>query len=608
MVENKYLKTNPLKSRYSIAVLPFANISPDLENEYFSDGITEEILNALSRIEGLHVTARTSSFAFKNQKLDVREIAEKLNVSLLLEGSIRKSGQMVRITAQLIKAEDGFHLWTETWDRQLKDIFILQDEIAGMIAERVNKDIVPRRTVLKNPVEDLDALDYYLRGNYLLNTWDFTQADNMVSAFEKAIEMNPGFIQAYIGLSGTLTWLGSTGVISPAEAQPRIEHCIEKMLELDSELPEVYTIISGKHFWMEWDIATALKKINRALELKPSYPDALMYRGLLLAAAGQMDHALNSLFRAKRLNPLSNQINFTIGLVYNYTNENEKALEYVERNIEIFPGWYAQYLVQVEALCKTCRYKEAMEVIEMLEKDPSNPLSISELKAYYYASQGETIKSLQLVNEMEKVIGKDPMEEPAIFFFLGSIYSMLQKNKEALDYLELGIQRGATPLLFVKLDSTWDQLRQEPRFLKAVSRIKYPPENQEFSLSVAKYRKATLSKERAAKLDKDLDRIMHEKRPWLNQGLTLSDLSELLDVSPHTSSQLLNEYLGLNFYDYVNMFRLKEFLNQAAKSESKQFTLLSIAYECGFNSKSTFNAFFKRTLGKTPSEYFRQAD
>ncbi|MBN2518880.1 MAG: hypothetical protein JXB17_00105, partial [Bacteroidales bacterium] len=226
-------------SKYSIAVLPFVNISSDKENEYFSDGITEEILNALSKIEGLHVTARTSSFAFKNQNIDIREIGRKLNVALILEGSIRKSNNLVRITAQLTDTSNGYHLWSDTWDRELKNIFIVQDEIAAIIAEKINKDIKLDVSHEGHVVENTEALDLYLKGQYLLNKWDFNESNNIINCFEQAIKLDPGLIKAYIGLSHVYTWLGSTGFVKPEEAHIKVEYCIKKVLELDRNVPDV---------------------------------------------------------------------------------------------------------------------------------------------------------------------------------------------------------------------------------------------------------------------------------------------------------------------------------------------------------------------------------
>ncbi|HNZ71897.1 MAG TPA: hypothetical protein PKJ43_04700, partial [Prolixibacteraceae bacterium] len=166
-------------SKHSIAVIPFQNLSTDIDCEYFSDGITEEIINALSKIEGLNVTSRTSSFKFKNQPFDSCTIGEKLNVSFLLEGSVRYSGNNVRISAKLINAKSGFQIWAENWDRQLKDIFIIQDEIAETIALKINKQIIPASQNTEVAVEDTFAIDMYLRGQYLLNQLDSSKSGQM---------------------------------------------------------------------------------------------------------------------------------------------------------------------------------------------------------------------------------------------------------------------------------------------------------------------------------------------------------------------------------------------------------------------------------------------
>ena len=187
-----------ITSKYSIAVLPFVNMSADKENEYFSDGITEEILNSLCKLEGLHVTARTSSFAFKNKNLDVREIANKLNVAHILEGSIRKQGDNVRITAQLIKAVSGYHLWSNTWDRELKNIFVVQDEIAEDIAGKIKSGLkITSRPNLKPP-DNSQAIDLYLKASYLTKSWNEDETYQAIDYFNQVIEIYPEFAVNFI--------------------------------------------------------------------------------------------------------------------------------------------------------------------------------------------------------------------------------------------------------------------------------------------------------------------------------------------------------------------------------------------------------------------------
>jgi adenylate cyclase len=595
-----------LISKYSIAVLPFVNMSSDRENEYFSDGITEEILNTLSKIDGLHVTARTSSFAFKNRSVDVREIGKNLNVAFLLEGSIRKADGIVRITAQLTRTDNGFHIWSDSWDRELKNIFILQDEIAALISEQVNKNLEPEHSVTDYIIENTDALDAYLRANYLLNKWDFSQGLLIIELFEKAINLDPGFIKAYVGLCNVYTWLGSTGHIEPREAFIKVEHSISKVLELDPNLPDVYMLMASKNFWIEWDLQNALKNINKALNLKPSYPDALMYKGIFLAASGRVEEALDCLFQADRLDPYANQINSGIGMIYNYINEDEKALEYFEKNIRIAPFWDAQYIYKIESLCKLDHFDEAWDSIQLVEQNPKTPLSVAELKAYYFARKGEKKEAYAQIGIMEDEEKMSPLSGSPNSAFFAQLYLILGENDHALDYLEKGLNEGATPFLFNKINCIWDELREHPRYIAAMKRIKYPEGKAESFVKGKKYSKSNLQIGEAEKYILELEKLMEKQKPWTNPTLNLSDLAELINISSNLLSQLLNEFIGMNFYDYVNTYRLNYFIELIDKSFYKNFTLLSVAYECGFNSKTTFNAFFKKVKGITPSEYFKK--
>ena len=233
-------------SKNSIAVLPFINIAPDTENEYFSDGVTAEIINALSRYEELHVTARTSSFAFKNRTMDIREIGYELNVAYILEGNVRRAEEIIRISAQLVKADDGFHLWSESWDRELKNIFILQDEIAGMIAQKVNEKVSRSGSPKKYVVDNTEALDFYLKGLYFLNGFDYKKTDEIIANFRKSIALDPYFSKAYIGLCHAYTWMSSIGLMNAADAQVQVDYYLEKAQTLDRNIPDIYLVKAGR--------------------------------------------------------------------------------------------------------------------------------------------------------------------------------------------------------------------------------------------------------------------------------------------------------------------------------------------------------------------------
>ncbi|OFX87843.1 MAG: hypothetical protein A2W99_16135 [Bacteroidetes bacterium GWF2_33_16] len=596
-------------SKYSIAVLPFVNMSSDKENEYFSDGITEEIINALSKIESLHVTARTSSFTFKNQNIDIREIGKKLNVLLILEGSIRKSKNHVRITAQLVNTENGYHLWSDSWDRELKNIFILQDEIAAIIANRIITNVQTEITITSYVVKNTEALDLYLKGTYLFNKLDFREVENAINCFEKSLEIDSGLIRSNIGLCSCYMWLGASGMMNPQDAYQKMEYNINKVLALDKNMPEVYAVIAGKNFWMEWNLPLALKNINKALNLKPSFYDALIQKGMILVTLGNIEEALDSFFRAERINPFAPTINYLIGFVYSLTNENIKALEYINRNIQIGKYWYAQYLAKIEVFCKLKRFDDAWDVIVDLEKDPYNPLSIAELKAYYYASlnkKEETYEQIRIIeNELQENLKKG---NSTSFYSLSVIHLILGNNAKALDYLESGLEHRAAPFLFIKVENIWDEIRSNPRFINATKKIIFSSDNIITVDIVKKYRKSTLSKKQAALIQKEISTFMENEKLFLNPKLSLYDLAENINISTNQLSQLLNEYMGKNFYDFINTYRLEYFLKLINEPKYKKFTILALAYECGFNSKTTFNLFFKKSLGTTPSDYYKTKD
>ena len=592
-------------SRHSIAVLPFINMSSDKGNEYFSDGITEEIINALAKIEGLHVTARTSSFAFKNRNVDVREIGKQLNVSLVLEGSIRKSDVNVRITAQLIRTEDGYHIWSDSWDRELKNIFILQDEIAGIIAKKINADIQSDIPVKERKIENTEALDYYLKGTFIQNQWDFSRSYEMISYFEKAVEIDPGFAKAYIALCHALTWMGSTGQISPGDAHKKIEHYLVKAIKLDKKLADIYAILAGRSYWIEWNIPEALNNVNKALQLRPSFAEVLLHKGLILSSMGNIEEALDCLFQSERLNPFHTNVNYCIGLIYRLTGEFERSLAYLEKNLLTAPQWAAQYTLQIEVLCNLKRFDEAWQVLVCQENDPSSPLSIDELKGIYYAYKGERENAYNYAGKLLKDTETEPVTRAPHFAYLCLIYLLLGDDEKALSCLEQGVKYRSVPILFITIESEWDRLRDHPRYKAATEFLKAGALNAGTESEFKKYKKTSLQGSLARKLKTDLkDRMVNEK-PYLDPKLNLSDMAEMIHCSPGQLSQLLNEHIGKNFYDYVNEYRLQYFRELNRDPKNKQYTVLSLAYESGFNSKTTFNNFFKKTMGVTPSEYLK---
>ena len=280
-----------VQERQSIAVLPFVNMSSDAENEYFSDGITEDLITALSKVSGLKVAARTSSFAFKGKSEDIKEIGEQLQVTTVLEGSVAKAGDRVRITAQLINVEDGYHLWSEAYDRELKDVFAVRSEVAETVAKALRVTLNPEehRTIAQRPTDNIEAYQLYLKARYALNTLDDWAATR--GYLEQAIALDPTYALAWLGLAEYYIWTCDWAV--PAfEALPRAREAARKALALDPTLADAHAWLGMVHFWYDHDIDGTLQEFNTALAMQPDLVTARIWFGYVLVSIGRTDEGI----------------------------------------------------------------------------------------------------------------------------------------------------------------------------------------------------------------------------------------------------------------------------------------------------------------------------
>jgi serine/threonine-protein kinase len=330
----------PTRLSKSIAVLPFANMSADSENEYLSDGITEEIINALAQLTDLHVAARMSSFAFKGKTPDIREVGRKLNVTTVLEGSVRQAGTQLRVIAQLINVADGFHLWSQRYDREMDDVFAIQDEIAATIADRLKVTLAGRtdEPLVKPPTKNMEAYQLYLKGRHLWNRRTKEGLEQAVEYFQGAIELDPGYALAYAGLADANLLLGSYMYLPWEEAMSRVKVAAERALDLNPSLAEAHTS-RGQVLRLELDWRGEEEAYRRAIELNPSYATAHHWYATLLAALGRSDEALREIRRAEELDPLSHAISVTVAVVLFVARDYDGALEQLGRALELEPNF-----------------------------------------------------------------------------------------------------------------------------------------------------------------------------------------------------------------------------------------------------------------------------
>lgn len=340
-LESSTIESDTAVETPSIAVLPFVNMSPDPENEYFCDGISEEIINSLTQLPELKVAGRTSAFSFKGTDLDVPEIGTKLKVATVLEGSVRKMGDQLRITAQLIDVESGYHLWSEQFDRQLDDIFAIQNEIATNIAERLEVTIGSGARGPRLQTDNVEAYEFYLKGRALL----YQRGMAMFQArecFEDALALDREYALAHAGLADSYSILGYYGLIAPPEAWGPARQAAEHAVALAPELAEAHNALAIIAFVRDWDWATTGREFRRSLELNPSYVQARCWYAMAYLQGTREDHeaAIAEARVAVDIDPLSPYVHTMLGYVLTAANRTEEALEEARRGAESDPDSY----------------------------------------------------------------------------------------------------------------------------------------------------------------------------------------------------------------------------------------------------------------------------
>lgn len=447
----------------SIAVLPFANISGDPENEYFSDGVTEEIINSLTKLGGLRVAARTSAFAFRGQSPDVKEAGRKLGVATVLEGSVRQAGDQLRVTAQLINVADGYHLWSERWDRQMDDVFAVQDEIATAIADRLKVSLTVPEAAPARPTKDVQAYQLYLKGRHLWNHRDEDSLTKAVEYFERAIERDPGFAHAYSGLADNYLLLGSYRIIDRDEAYTKARAAAQKACDLDNSLAEAHTSM-GQVLRRERDWEGEEQAYKRAIELNPNYATAHQWYSTLLAALGRMDEAIREVKRAEELDPLSHAILVTGAIVRDLARDVDGALRQLKRALELEPDFGSAIGYSGYVYAQRGMFDEAFKTNALMaEKWGDEQGGVAAHRATIYALMGDKERARDL---LEKAIEREA--DPG---HIGFVWTALGEYELAFEWLNRAIDENSWFVFHLKVHPALDPLRSDPRFGQLLERM-----------------------------------------------------------------------------------------------------------------------------------------
>lgn len=442
----------------SIAVLPFVNMSSDKETDYFSDGITEELINSLANVDGLRVVSRTAVFALKGKTLGVDQIGSQLNVNTLLEGSVRREGNALRVTAQLINVADGYHLWSKSYDRELKSLFAVEDEIARSIAQTLQRKLV-RSEGMKPATSSLEAHDLYLKGRYFWNKRNLDAFRKAAELFEHAIQVDPEYALAYSGLADAIALRIDYDVVHTSELVPKARAAARKALELDPGLAEAHTSL-GNIAVHEWDWTTALTEFRKAIELKPDYATAHQWYAEALTSMGRLEEAKVEIARALQADPTALIINGVSGYIYYFARDFDGAIERFRKTLEMDAGFEQARIGLVWVYVAKAMYAEAGEE---LDKVRSTPATITRtIRTVIALRAGRRAEALRMFGDLED-LSRHEYVPPS---FRAGILVRLGDKDRAFALYEKACAEHDVGLMNIKVVPLADLVRSDPRFKK----------------------------------------------------------------------------------------------------------------------------------------------
>jgi serine/threonine protein kinase/Tfp pilus assembly protein PilF len=454
---------SPTTSKPSIAVLPFVDMSPDSDQEYFCDGISEEITSALTKLEGLRVVARTSAFSFKSKNVSIPDIGRRLGVETLLEGSVRKAGNQLRIAVQLTNAEDGYDLWSEQYDREFEDIFAIQDEIRLAIVDQMKVTLLgdDRAALVKRHTVDPEAYSLYWKGRFFWNKRTEVGYRKGLEYFQQAIEQDPSYALAYVGIADCYDLLGWYDYLAPEEAFPKARDAAHKAMEMDDRLAEAQATAGWICVNFDWEWGCAESNYKQALELNPGYATAHQWYAEYLSYMGRHEEAIKHAEQAVELDPLSIIINCDLGQVLYYAREYDRAIEQLGKTLEMEPDFSISHYFLAFAYLQKRNHTDALQAAQKALDlaGGEGPLNIAQL-GLVHSFAGNVDEARAALKRLTELSGKryvSPFCVALVHMGLGRIdgaFEWLNKAHEARDHW----------LETLKVHPVLDTLRMGPRY------------------------------------------------------------------------------------------------------------------------------------------------
>jgi serine/threonine-protein kinase len=457
----------------SIAVLPFVDLSPDKDQEYFCDGIAEEIINSLSKLENLKVVARTSAFSFKGKDIDIREIGRKLNVETLLEGSLRKAADRLRINAQLINVVDGFHLWSERYDRKMEDVFIIQDEISQAIVNNLKiKLLVGEKAVLKKRyAKNIEAYNLYLKGRYYWNKWSAEGYRKSIEYYQRVLQIEPYFALAYAGLADAYaseTSYSDVG-LSPMEQMPKAKEAALKALELDDTIAEAHTSLANIKCSHEYDWTAAEREFRRALELNPNSTNALHRYSHLLVALRRIKESLAVSLRALELDPVDAEMGVHLAWHYYNARQYDEAIEVSQKTLEIDPNFHETFWFLGLAYEGKGLFGDAIAALQDALALSGGSTSERAALGHVYGQAGKETEAEQIFEEMKEL----SQQRHVSGFDFALVCAGQGKEDQAIEFLEEAYRERGVWMPYIGVDPRFEPLQSNARFQDLLHRMNF---------------------------------------------------------------------------------------------------------------------------------------
>jgi adenylate cyclase len=457
----------------SIAVLPFVDMSPQKDQEYFCDGMTEELINRLSNIRELRVPARTSAFAFKGKAEDIREIGRKLNVEKVLEGSVRKEDSQLRITVQLVNVSDSYHIWSETFDKELTKVFAIQDEIALTVADKLKLTLLSdeRARLVKRPTENLEAYNLYLLGRYFLDRASAEEDFNkVIGYFEQAIAKDPDYALACAGQALCYSLLCISGYLAPKEVYQKAMEAAKKAIELDDELGEAHASLGHLKTIFDWDFAGAEHEFKRALKLNPGSVDVWFFYSQYLTTLGRFEEAIAGLKRVIELDPASPANYILLGMYgYQMAGRYDESIAQIKKGLDMDPSILYGQLFLASAFALKGMYREAVaQADKVLSAWPiREDVLIFSCLGWVYSVSGQQEKARSLLNSMLDLRTRRYVDA----YLIGGVYAGLGEKEKAFEWLTKAYDEHAGQMIFIKVDPWYKNLHSYPRYKELLKKV-----------------------------------------------------------------------------------------------------------------------------------------